>query len=218
MNDQQIEQIAGLHFASLYFYRLFHQSPDQTWVDNLKKDEFIEHWPLQLTPELEESIRCMRRSLDTDMTELSQDYADLFVGPNSLLAPPWASVYLTAEQLNCGLPTHQVKAFYQQYGLMIDTGEQEPEDHIGLMFAFLAYITRQGLEAVGNKENIDPWISACKHFLEGHVMTWVPRFLELMGEHAQTNFYRSGSQLCRVTLDQFVQFSKATYKPTRLFR
>lgn len=222
MNEYQIEKTAGFHFASLFFYRLFHQSPDQQWIDSLKADALFEQWPLELPAEQQTILRRVSLSLEADTSDisqqLSQDFADLFVGPNQLLAAPWASVYLTAEQLNCGLPTLQVKACYEKFGLTIDTGEVEPEDHIGLMFAFLAYLTQQGLEAVGHDQSADVWVSGCKHFLEAHLLTWAPRFLELVEQHANTDFYVSCSQLCRVMLEQLAAFYGADVKPARLFR
>ena len=161
----------------------------------------------------------MHHSLETDLNRLSHDYSDLFVGPDKLLAAPWASVYLTEEQINCGQPTQWVKAFYREFGIEIDTGETEPEDHIGLMFAFMAHLTQEALTAAeANDQSIEPWISGCRAFLENHMLTWAPRFLEWVQEQAKTDFYKDGSRLCQLTLQQFADFTDAEYKIVRLFR
>lgn len=218
MNEEQIQQLAGLHMSSLFFYHLFHQSPDKMWVESLEKESLLSKWPLDLASDEQTILTKLNQSLENDITRLSCDYADLFVGPNRLLAAPWASVYLTAEQLNCGHPTQLIKTFYKKFGIEVDTGEREPEDHIGLMFAFLAYLTHSGLEAVSNDESAQPFMAACRHFLEDHLLTWAPRFLTLVQENAQTDFYRNSSLLCKVMLDQFATLSGAQYKSVTLFR
>ncbi|WP_062266081.1 TorD/DmsD family molecular chaperone [Endozoicomonas arenosclerae] len=219
MIEHQTQQLAGLHIASQFFYRLFHQSPDPIWIESLKQESLLQYWPLDLDPADQSLLDQFQQSLETDIKILANDYADLFVGPDKLLAAPWASVYLTEEQINCGQPTQLVKAFYREFGIEIDTGETEPEDHIGLMFAFLAHLTQEALAAAeSNDQTIESWITACRAFLENHLLTWAPRFLELVQEHAKTDFYRDGGRLCTITLQQFADFTDAEYKIVRLFR
>ncbi|MTI15349.1 TorD/DmsD family molecular chaperone [Sansalvadorimonas verongulae] len=221
MTEQQLHQMAGLHIASQFFYRFLHQAPDAELIQALQGDGdvcLLDHWPVELNDEDQQALAIMKAGLDTHLSELSQDYADLFVGPNALLAAPWGSVYLTEDQANCGQPTLQVKAFYREYGVEIDTGENEPDDHIGLMFAFLAHLTEQGLQAAGNGGEAEPWITAAKAFLEHHILTWAPRFLTIMGENARSDFYKGGSLLCKATLDSFAELTGAQFKIVKLYR
>ena len=221
MTEQQLDQMAGLNIASQFYYRLFHQAPDAEFVQALAGDGdvcLLDHWPVGLNDEGQQALAVMKTGLKADMDTLSRDYADLFIGPDALKAAPWASVYLTEDQANCGQPTLQVKAFYREYGIEIDTGENEPDDHIGLMFAFLAHLTGQGLQAVGNGEAVEPWITAAKAFLEHHMLTWAPRFLEIVGENAISDFYKGGSQLCKVTLDSFAELTGTQFKIVKLYR
>ncbi len=224
MSEQQLQQLAGLHIASQFFYRFFHQAPDAQFVTALKgsdEESLLGHWPIPLNEEGQLALNSLKAGLSEDESVISRDYADLFIGPDRLLAAPWSSVYLTEDQINCGQPTLHVKDFYREYGIEIDTGENEPEDHIGLMFAFLAHLTEQALQVAENtegKNETELWITACKAFLENHLLTWAPRFLAIMEENARSGFYKSGSKLCQTTLNSFAELTGAQFKIVKLYR
>ena len=227
MNNSQLEALAGLNIASHFFYRAFHQAPTKDFVTALHSGELIKHWPLELSDEKSTSgARLISNSLNT-ITEdfvkaLALDYAGLFVGPNKLKAAPWGSVYLSEEQTTCGESTLAIKAFYRECGIEIDTGENEPEDHIGLIFAFLAHLTDQALEDASREdsaeERVQPWLCATQSFLTDHVLTWAPRFFAIMRENAGTDFYKGISLLAEGSLEQLATLTEAEYKIVRLYR
>ena len=226
MKDMQLETLAGLNIASHFFYQAFHHAPANEFIQALHDEKLMEHWPVEALNEktdqglkaITDNIRVINQNL---LDTLAQDYADLFVGPNALKAAPWGSVYLSEEQTTCGESTLAIKAFYREFGVEIDTGENEPEDHIGLIFAFLAHLTDQALEEASKEkdaEKVQPWLCATKAFLTDHVLTWAPRFLEIMRENASTEFYRGISLLAEGSLEQLAKITEADYKIVRLYR
>ena len=85
------------------------------------------------------------------------------------------------------------------------------------MFAFLAHLSGQALEQ-GNEESAQPWQCAMRSFLTDHVLTWAPRFLEIMRENAKTDYYKGISVLAEGTLKQCATLVGADYKTVRLYR
>ena len=118
---------------------------------------------------------------------LSKDYQKLFVGPFSLAAPPWGSVYLDYESVICGCSTLALQEWMRANGLVISRDHNEPEDHVGLMFMLLSWL------AVNRPELIS-------EYMEAHFCTWVPHFCDLMEEKAETPFYQGVAMLARTTL------------------
>ena len=223
MTQQEQQLLAGLDIACRFFYQSFHHSPTQPFIQLMKDEQLLENWPLPTENEkVAEGLKLLDSSLelsaDTVMATAGDDFAELFIGPNALKAAPWASVYLSEEQTTCGEATLAIKAFYREFGIEIDTGENEPEDHIGLIFAFLAHLTGQALENIDQEETVQPWLCACRSFLTDHVLTWAPRFLEIMRENARTDFYQGMSLLAEGTLQQFAERVEAEYKIVRLYR
>lgn len=104
-------------------------------------------------------------------------------------------MYLTEEQTLCGEPTLAVEAFYRECDLEIDTGEHEPDDHLGLMFAFMTNRLGRMISACESDESIDDDLNILQIFLSEHVLTWAPRFLEIMKDNAQLTFIRESACL-----------------------
>lgn len=223
MKDSQLETLAGLNIACHFFYQAFHHAPTEDFIATLGNEALMEHWPLEAnSSKTTEALALINQSVadarENKISPLAQDYAALFVGPDKLKAAPWGSVYLTEEQTTCGESTLAIKAFYREFGVEIDTGENEPEDHIGLIFAFLAHLTDQALNTTEKKEEVQPWLCATGAFLTDHVLTWAPRFLNTMKENAETEFYQGISLLAEDTLEQLAKMVDADYKIVRLYR
>lgn len=217
MTEQQFQTVAGLSLVSRFFYQAFHQAPSAEFIDAIYQDALIEQWPLDADNDsLEQGLALLKRK--PDLKGLSTDFQDLFIGPDALKAAPWASVYLTEEQTTFGQPTLAIKEFYAQFGVEIDTGEREPEDHIGLIFTFLAHLTEMALQQDIDDDKPSPVLCALEKFLTEHVLTWAPRMLHIMREQAETDFYKGISLAAEGTLRQFAQLVKADYRIVRLYR
>ncbi|MGR5063063.1 TorD/DmsD family molecular chaperone [Photobacterium sp. DNB22_13_2] len=217
MTEQQFQTVAGLSLVSRFFYQAFHQAPTADFVDAIYQNALIGQWPLDADNDsLVQGLELLKYK--PDLKTLADDYQALFIGPDVLKAAPWASVYLTEEQILFGQPTLAIKAFYAQFGIEIDTGEREPDDHIGLIFTFLAHLTEMALQQDIDEDKPSPILCALEKFLTEHVLTWAPRMLHIMREQADTDFYRGISFAAEGTLRQFAQLVKADYRIVRLYR
>ncbi|OEE82928.1 cytoplasmic chaperone TorD family protein [Enterovibrio norvegicus FF-162] len=217
MNDSRYETLASLTIASHFFYRALHQAPDAHFINALYDEPMFDEWPLDMAnAKVEQGLALLKQR--PNLHAASRDYAQLFVGPNTLTAAPWGSVYLTEEQTTCGATTLAIRAFYAEHGIAIDTGEREPEDHIGLVFSFITYLLETAFNAQVVEAAHNESLASLKAFLSDHVLTWAPRFFAIMREGAQTEFYQGISYLAEGTLEQLASQVNAQYNSVNLYR
>lgn len=108
--------------------------------------------------------------------ELEYAFNRLFVGPDHVPAPPYASVYLEEEPLLMGKSTLEVRDLFRSLKLAVPEGG-EPDD-------FLAYELEAWLILVlclkneknsGTREQI---LEALHWLTEEHIGKWLPSFLK----------------------------------------
>lgn len=172
---------------------LFLRTPDSeealAVIDALRETS-MDEWPFGSDDDLATAASLLKTSRDESEEfgqSLSRDYQRLFVGPFALAAPPWGSVYLDYESVICGCSTLALQEWMKANGLSISRDHNEPEDHVGLMFMLLSWLAT-------NRPDLVP------EYMEVHFCTWAPHFCDLMGEKAETPFYRGVAVLARTTL------------------
>lgn len=118
--------------------------------------------------------------------QLKAAWQTLFVGPHHLAAPPWGSVYLDKESVIFGDFTLQWRAFLHTHHIVLETGNRDPEDHIGLLFwALTALLDQNNYIAVAE-------------LLEDFLLPWSECYLTLLS--SQNNaFYTGVAQLTLLT-------------------
>ncbi len=120
--------------------------------------------------------------------QLRDDFNRLFVGPASLAAPPWESVYRSRERTLFGPTTLQVREFYRRWGVALRTAHHEPDDHIVYELEFLLLLTERAASDPGAGE-------ARQRFLSEHLLKWVQPFASLMEDEAESLFYQGIARL-----------------------
>ncbi|MEK6645679.1 MAG: molecular chaperone TorD family protein [Candidatus Firestonebacteria bacterium] len=153
MNTIQMKNIQVYHILSLSFLKI----PDE-----------------QLIADVQDVIDI---SSDADVFNLKMDYTQLFIGPHKLLAPPWESVYNSPLKLVCQEPLLEVRKFYRDAGLVLNT-QNYLDDHIGIELEFMSYLWKYNLSEAKNT------------FVQEHLAQWVPDFCNDVIKNAKTAFYR----------------------------
>jgi len=145
-----------------------------------------------------------RDQQDQALKELRVDYTGLFIEITDKEISPWESVYFTEERAIFQKSTLKVREWYRRFGLQVTKLYKEPDDHVGLEFAFLSHLAGQAVEALedGDRERSRKILQAQKDFLDEHIITWVPTWSEQLREYAQTDFYRGIGHLVQGTLDE----------------
>lgn len=215
MLEQTSDTYIGLSLVSRLLYRALHIAPDEQFLSDLYKESLFSDWPVELTdPNLISGLALLEEA--PLLSRAKSDFADLFIGPGKLGAAPWASVYLTEEQITFGEQTLAIRRVYSQFGVEINTGEREPDDHIGLIFSFIAHLCE--LAAQQLQENQNSPTHALRSLLTDHVLTWAPTMLQAMHNNASTNFYRGIALVAEGTLRQLAKLVKAQYLIVPLYR
>ncbi|MDX1281035.1 molecular chaperone TorD family protein [Shewanella colwelliana] len=186
--------------------------------------KFIEHNVAQSWPEFTGSAQessgrellsnYLGQWTNKQQQSLKLDYAQLFYGPGEPNAVPWGSVYLSERQLLNDKTTLALKAFYQEQGISFELDTNQPVDHIGLIFAVLDQMLTQWAKT----EDSEAIERSCMILLQQHLLPWSGRCLELMTEHAKTDFYRGIAQLTQAFLAGLIQRLNLVPMTVRLYR
>lgn len=174
-------------------------APSQDLLNQVCQPELLEQWPGAPSPYRAQGIAHLVASNAWHETHalVKADYNALFVGPESMLAPPYESVHRSQEQLVFEQETFVVRAAYAEFDLAAPKLNQEPDDHIGLEFSFLAALAERALNAIDAADlpRVTTILAALSGFFTHHVLQWGPDFFAMVQEHAETEFYRGVSAL-----------------------
>ena len=181
--------------------KILYEEPDKGSLQPLLDNDIFSEAPLgRSRTEVVQGLSLLRRwdhqnrSSLTDQTikTLKQDYTRLFIGLGQILAPPWESVYFSEERLVFQEQTLRVRTWYRRFNLEPEKLHREPDDHIGLEFAFLSHLAYLGLAALedGDQEEFQITLEAQRQFIMEHPLKWVSIWASRVEQHAQTDFYR----------------------------
>jgi TorA maturation chaperone TorD len=138
------------------------------------------------------------------LVDLKADYAKLFSGPYTLLAPPYGSVYLDGERKVMGDSTVVVRGIYRRAGVDISGDFHDAPDHIAAELEFMYFLIFKEVEALNESDvgrAID-FLNQQKAFLRDYLLAWVPEFTEKVEEVAETEFYKSLARATRAFLEE----------------
>ncbi|EKO3565384.1 molecular chaperone TorD family protein [Vibrio metschnikovii] len=183
--------------GSLLYYPLSHP-----------KNQEILHQLIQWSEQPSHPFIDLLVALKKDTPEaILDDYQQLFEGRETMLAPPWGSVYLDKEQVIFGETTLTLRTFLRQHGLEIDTGLREPEDHFGLMLMLLSQL-------LGN----DTSQKSVQLLLSHHLLPWSYRYLTLLKQSANTQAYQCLADIAEQWLEYLQQVFSVQAVVMKLYR
>ena len=134
-------------------------------------------------------VKAWKIALHESDIDLTLAWQNQFIGPQHLAAPPWGSIYLDPECIVFGESTLALKSFLQQCQLQLDTGKNEPEDHLGLLLLALVILLQ--------KEDINN----AKLLLAEHILPWGIYYLELLHKNSLHSFISRLAQDTKVFLE-----------------
>ena len=142
-----------------------------------------------------ELCNCIPSGFELEL--LKTDYAQLFVGPFKLLAPPYGSFYLEDGRI-MGESTIDVRNWYEKEGL--DVVIKDAPDHIAMELEFMYYLIARQTQTTnkGNLQDIQLYQQKQKSFLYVHLARWLPEFAGKVQKNAQTEFYKKLARLTEI--------------------
>ena len=162
----------------------------------------------------------MRAELDQsrDLELLRVEFTRLFIGPYSLPAPPYGSVYLEKEHKVMGDSTMEVQKRYHYFGLDISRHFKEVPDHIAAELEFMFFLTYKEIESIrsNSPDQAQEILLHQKSFHNDHLNMWIPEFTHCVIEHAGTEFYRNLAEATRVFIaEEFEYLESVSVLATR---
>jgi hypothetical protein len=157
-------------------------------LEFFRQPNWMQEWEIPLEEKTSEKLTALiKQGLKQDLTE---QYQNLFIGPNELQAPPWGSVYLDPECVIFGHSLLALRDFLKRHQIAFQSQQDEPEDHIGLMLMLAAYLAE-------NRPHL------LAEFLSQHLLTWAPHFLSQLANVENHPFYQGLAQLTLIVLDDW---------------
>ena len=188
--------------------------PGDDVLDRVRDPQLLETWPLGVSdPATRRGLRLWARSRERLETAavVEPDYRRVFHGPGRVPAPPYESVHVGVDGLVFDAETVAVRSFYRRFGLEVARLNRDPDDHVSPELELLATLAVRALDELdacsddggpGVPPTAVDLVEGIGTFLDHHVLAWVPRFGELLSEHAQTDFVAGLGQLLVGTLQQ----------------
>ena len=203
------DQFIAHHLAYSFLGKVLYEPPTAEFINILATERLFDEWMLDGDhADIQTGLSLLQAFAtqwdEAQLAALTQDYMRLFIGPDTLLAPPWESVYRSPDGLIFDKSTLEVRREYQRFGMPIPRLHNEPEDHIGLELRFISHLTALGLDAVGKNqvETTGLIVEALDSFLHDHLQLWADEYLDKVITHANTAFYRGIALLTRGCLAQ----------------
>lgn len=151
------------------------------------------------------------------LSEIDQEYMDLFIVPASRYVAPYESVFRDEWPLPSGLrrgsnpsetggavkgllmgeATLDVRQFYLEAGLL---PEEDLPDHISNELSFLAHLyQRQADDTAGEAGDI---VKLRERFRREHLANWIGNLRERVGERDRTGHYRAALEVVEALLEE----------------
>lgn len=126
-----------------------------------------------------------------DLPAVRRAYASLFVGPASLPAPPWESVFRTGRALLFQESTLEVRQAYRAQGLEPACYPHVADDHIAIELDFMASLGDRALEAceLEDRAGMQGFLDASAAFLDDHLLVWAPAYAEAVAQSDPSGLY-----------------------------
>ena len=206
-SDLKQDSIAILLVNRTYLYRLlqnfFGNEPTLNVLNILYSDHTRTALELLSIEDglhgIKDFIKQLETNKDDTLEKCCSEYTRLFIGPTTLPAPPWESVYLTKERLIFQESTLKVRQCYLKYNFLPVNYRSEADDHLALELDFMANLS-QLTESVFQDGKINEGVQILmdqKAFLEQHLLVWVPQFVSELEAATSHPLYREMASILR---------------------
>lgn len=131
--------------------------------------------------QMQMAIRALPDPVSSDqLDDLAADYAAIYL-TGAYQASPYESVWTDDEHLMCQASMFTLRKKYADAGLMVANWRSRPDDHFIFQLLFIAHLVQQ---ATSNQD----W-KAIADFLDQHLLAWYPKFVTLIAQRSQNQFY-----------------------------
>ena len=146
-------------------------------------------------------------SSETRLTDLAVDYTNIFIGFHPEAPFPYESIYTSPERILMQDARDEVLQIYQESGFEIPFSGNEPEDHLGIELAFMAFLSQKIAQSYekGEEEAAVVYEELQQQFIQQHLANWIPVFCKDVEAHAETDFYKGVARITETYLASLQQ-------------
>jgi len=152
----------------------FLQEPVEVFLRALQEENFLASLK-GYDSDLDEGVELMTQVLSSPgmslgVPELVEEYTRVFIGPQPI--PLSESVYRSASGLIMQEETLAVRRQYRESGLMVNSGQAFPDDHIGAELEFVFYLCQKAAQAEEPEEK-NILLKRQQDFFRQHLILWI---------------------------------------------
>lgn len=114
------------------------------------------------------------------LDDLAAEYAAIYL-TGAYQASPYESVWTDDEHLMCQASMFTLRKKYADAGLMVANWRSRPDDHFIFQLLFVAHLAQHA----ASKQD---W-QAIADFLDQHLLSWYSKFVTLIAQRSQNQFY-----------------------------
>ena len=215
MTDPLSEEVlTGLEFVGVTLAPFFMEDPKLgnasamfEAISVIDPEVAAQDWPFVV--DFDTAFDCLtsmkRGASEYDKEHFIWEYRRLFVGPAARPVPPWGSVYMDRDCVVFGITEIELERWLRKNDIKRQTNDKVPEDHIGLMFAQMAYIARYRPELL-------------REYLEQHLLTWSHHFFNQLQRATDHPFYQKLAVLADASLEGFKEQTGLSIEYPRYYR
>lgn len=210
--------LSNRHYLYKLLHRVFADEPNSELIEIVTSDHTQE--ALQLVLEDDDTrfapyfelFGQLKSAISKDaadvLDKLKGEYTKLLIGPGTLPAPPWESVYISKENTLFQESTLKVRRAYLEYNFLPANYPREADDHIALELDFMAHLADLAQESfqVDKLEETKKVLFDQQKFLKEHLLVWIGDFAQKIQESKSHYFYPQMAALTdkALQLDAFV--------------
>lgn len=175
--------------------------PEEDFIDSWKQAfHYLEKETSERIPSLHPHLAQLKEKYLTflqeyDFIDLQTEYSALFLGPFTVVAPPYSSVYFDQGQVMTQT-TKGIEELYQRAGMQMQTYGQETADHIAVELEFLHQCSVQ-YSQTEDKE----YLQLQYFFLRDHLIHWSTPFGERIQKGSENSFYTALADFLNIYLE-----------------
>lgn len=186
--------LSNRHFLYTYLWRIFAAEPNASLLDIVVDEHTLQ--ACGMLASCETSIGDIQRSsmLYIDATpdaleQLKSEYTKLFIGPGKLPAPPWESVYRSADGLLFQKSTLDVREAYVKQGFQAAGYPNEADDHLATELNFMAALAEKTYAKyqMNEMDEVLKLYDVQQEFLQQHLLMWVGKFAEQLHKNSTSD-------------------------------
>lgn len=178
-NKLQLYSIFRLYYQNL----LWNEKQWDSIIEQLQKQK--DYIMDDENMDIFEGISLLTKITNKEIEVAKFDFNRLFVGPNHLLAPPFASHYLNRDRVLMQNGLMIGRNIYRNAGIEVKNIDIGPDDHIGLELEFICYLLSQIISSE-NEKTANAYDHLLTIFLEYHFLKWVPAHCDDAIKHSQS--------------------------------